>query len=220
MGGGGNDNYEQQQAAIEAKKQSARDALNLMFGVGSDDTAKTNATARDQIYQGVRDNAYTAGKTGLDDQRDKAARSLRFELFARGLNGGSEDINQNAMLGRTYDKGILDLGAKADAARADFRNADEQARLGLLQSIDAGMDQGSALSSATNQMGVNSDKAAAAAAGTSLGNLFDDASFIYNQTQAAKGKQAAMQDWWNNYSSSGSSRNKGSTGTIYSGTGA
>lgn len=172
-----------------------RDAL------GGYEAAKAASGERDALYQQVRDNAYTAGKRGLDESRDTAARKTKFELFARGLNGGSEDINQNALLGRTYSQGLMDLGAKADLAKSQFKGDDESTRLGLLQSIDAGMDAGSAASSAMEQMRVNADRAAATAQGTSLGDLFAGSGLIYNQSQAAKGKQDGSA-WWNNYNPS------------------
>lgn len=153
--------------------------------------AAKNKSGRDALYQNIRDSAFTAGKRGFDEMRDRASRDLKFSLFAQGLKGGSVDIDENALLGRTYDKGLLDLGAKADAAKTEFANADEQTRLGLLQSIDAGMDQGSALSSALNQMRLNSDRSAAAAQGTALDDLFSNAGLLYTKTNAARGRQAA-----------------------------
>lgn len=177
------------------------------------EAAKARGTERDTLYQTVRDNTYTAGKRGLDETRDKAARKTKFELFARGLNGGSEDINQNALLGRTYSQGLMDLGAKADLAKSQFKGDDEQTRLTLLQSVDAGMDAGSASSSAMNQMRVNADRAAATAQGTSLGDLFAGSGLIYNQSQAAKGKQDGTA-WWNNYAPSRSSGMGARNGTI------
>jgi len=161
--------------------------------------AEKNKAGRDALYQGIRDNAFTAGKRGFDEMRDKASRDLRFTLFAQGLNGGSVDVDENSLLGRTYDKGLLDLGARADAAKTEFANADEQTRLGLLQSIDAGMDQGSALSSALNQMKLNSDRAAASAQGTALDDLFASAGLLYTKSNAARGRQAADDYFYNQY---------------------
>jgi hypothetical protein len=154
------------------------------------EASNPNKGARDQLYQTIRDNAFNSGKTRLDEAQQDAARKLKFELFAKGLNGGSEDVDENANLHRTYTGGLLDLGAKADAAKADFRQGDETTRLNLLQSIDAGMGQGTALSSAIGQMQVNSDKAAAQAMGTDLGNLFDTGKEFWNQSQYARGAQA------------------------------
>lgn len=261
MGGGGED-FGAQQAAAEAKKQQARDALNLQFGVapstttpidrnlfttpsqhllqpgdtyidtpatfdqgGYDaavaaqsnlgaDAAKT-AAARESLYSTVRNDAFDAGKRKLDESKDSAARDLRFTLFGQGLNGGSADIDQNAQLGRTYDQGVLDLGGKADAAAAGLRSNDEQTRLGLLQAIDSGLDQGSAISSSLNQLKVNSDQATAAGQGTDVGDLFANAGLLYTKSQAARGATAAQQ-WWN-YPQSGPARNTGNTSGIISG---
>lgn len=197
-----------------------RTEMNNVFDQAGYDAAMADYEAnkgksgdREELYQTVRDNTYTAGKRGLDETRDQAARKTKFELFARGLNGGSEDINQNALLGRTYSQGLMDLGAKADLAKSQFKGDDEQTRLTLLQSVDAGMDAGSASSSAMNQMRVNAERAAANAQGTSLGDLFAGSGLIYNQSQAAKGKQDGTA-WWNNYNPSRSSGTGARTGII------
>ena len=259
-GGGGGDDYRQQQAETEAKKQAARDALNLQFGVfttpepqadslqyampngirgglsgavlqaggvgqssyqqahsdwlASKAAAGANKASREALYTKVRGDAFAAGRRGLDEQRDDAQRSLRFELFAKGLNGGSVDVDENARLGRAYSQGLLDLGAKADAAKADMRSADEQTRLGLLQSIDAGMDQGSALSSALSQLSVNNERAAATAAGTSLGDLFADGAALYNTSQARRGKSDAALAMASLFSTTPRAAGTGSNGII------
>lgn len=221
MGGGGGGDYEAQQAAIDAKKQKARDALNVMFGVAPtasaapqampgrldwagagasaeprapatpapDLTAEaaTNKAARDALYTKVRTDAFDSGKRRFDETKEKAARNNKFALFAQGLNGGSADIDENAQLARTYGQGLLDLGAKADSAKTDMLGNDEQTRLGLLQSIDSGMDQGSALSSALGQLKVNSDRAASSAQGTDLGDLFGGAGLLYTKSNYARG---------------------------------
>ncbi len=186
-GGGGDSGYSAQQAATEAAKTTARAALNSQFG---------STDEREPLYQSVRDNAFTSGKRGLDEQNQTAGRNLKFELFAKGLNGGSEDINQNALRERTYQGGLLDLGGKADAAKAGFKADDETTRLNLLQSIDAGMDQSSALSSSVNQLQNNAARANAEAQGTNLGDLFSNAALISNQSQYRQGKQAGT-EWWN-----------------------
>lgn len=244
MSSGGGDDYSARAAEIEARKQLARDRLNVSFGVSPTGRAPTrelftftrpiqgamdengqpvyreeqvfdqaafddavasynagqgeasrNKTARDALYDTVRSNAFTAGTRRLDEDRGRAQRDLKFALFAQGLNGGSVDVDENATLGRTYSQGLLDLGGRADAARAGLANSDEQTRLGLLQSIDAGMDSGSALSSAINQMQVNSQRAAADAQGTAVGDLFADAGLLYTKTNAARGRQQGLYDF-------------------------
>lgn len=157
--------------------------------------AEKNRIARDELYDKVRGDAFTAGRRQLDEGAQDAARKLKFALFSSGLNGSSVDVDENALLKRTTDKGMLDLGARADAAEADLRGNDEQTRLGLLQSVDAGMDQGSALSSALNQLRINSDKASAAAQGTSIGDLFGNAGLLYQRQQQQLGRQQARNDY-------------------------
>lgn len=156
---------------------------------------KANADARGQLYGTVRTNAFDAGKRKLDEQRTTAGRDLKFELFAKGLNGGSVDVDQNAQLGRTYSDGLLDLGAKADTVANDMRTADESTRMGLLSSVNAGMDQGSAMSSALNQLKTNSDKAAADATGTAVGDLFAGGGAIYNQSVQRRQRAQGQQDF-------------------------
>jgi hypothetical protein len=152
--------------------------------------AAANKDARDALYDRVRADAFGAGKTSLDESKTTAARNNKFALFAQGLNGGSQDIDENALLGRTYDQGLLDLGSKADSAEAGLRAGDESARLGLLTSIDNGMDQSNALTSALNQMKTGADQAEAAAKGTNLGDLFATAGLLYTKSAAARGAQA------------------------------
>lgn len=157
--------------------------------------AAPNKTALDSLYGKVRTDAFDAGKRRIDEQRGTAARDLKFELFARGQNGGSVDIDQNALLGRKYDEGRVDLGAKADGIATGLRTNDETTRVGLLQSIDNGMDQGSAVSSALAQLKNNADRAASEATGTSLGNLFADAGLLYEQGRRSRGEQSAIDAW-------------------------
>jgi len=266
MGGGGED-FAAQTAAAEAKKQKARDALNLQFGVvgtspaptladytrgipgtGVDDAgnpipgsssvdqagydaalaawnnqipeAEKNKAAREALYTKVRGDAFTAGTRRLDETKQQAARDNNFALFAQGLNGGSEDVNQHALLDRTYNAGKLDLGAKADAAAAGLRGSDEDTRLSLLQSINSGLDQGSALSSSLNSMRVNSDKASAEAQGTDLGDLFANAGLLYTKSKAGQGVQDARSFWNTNYGGSrGGSNSSGARWGTTSATG-
>lgn len=213
-GGGGDGGAAKRQKKIEAGKSVARSRLNTIYGAedGSPEAAK-NRAQREKLYSTIRTNTFDSGKSGLDEDYQKAQRENKFALFAQGLNAGSEDINQNALLGRTYDEGLLNLGAKADSAKAGFKAADETSRLQLLQSIDAGMDQGSAMSSAMNQLKNNYDRQLADANTTSLDDLFANSGALYTQSQAAKGKQAGMSDWWNQFNQAGGGRKNSAAAT-------
>lgn len=181
--------------------QEAYDAAVAAQGNKAPEAEKNKADL-DALFAQTRTNAFEAGKRRLDETKQQAGRDLKFELFARGLNGGSVDIDQNALLGRTYSQGLTDIGGKADSVANSLRGDNEAARIGLLQSIDSGMDSGSAVSSALQQMRVNADKAAADAVGTNVGDLFATAGLIYNQNRVAQGRQNAG-NWWNTYNSGG-----------------
>lgn len=181
--------------------QAGYDAAVAAANAGNAEVQK-NRSDLDALFSQTRANAFDAGKRRLDETKGQAGRDLRFELFARGLNGGSVDIDQNALLGRTYSQGMTDLGGKADALATQLKGDNEAARLGLLQSIDSGMDSGSAVSSALQQMRVNADKAASDAIGTNVGDLFSTAGLIYNQNRVAQGRQNAG-NWWNTYGGAG-----------------
>jgi hypothetical protein len=171
------------------------DAMNL------GGKAASNKAARDALYGTVRDNAFNAGKRTLDEANADAQRKTKFALFDRGLNGSSLQDDQNALLNRTYNQGLLDLGSKADQTKADLAGNDEGTRLGLLQSLDAGMDQGSAVSSALGQMKVNSDKAASTQLGANIGDLFAGSGALYTQMQNNQAQERARNDFRNQYGS-------------------
>jgi len=241
MGGGGDGGFGERQDEQDRKKQAARNAVNVAFGVaptgstvrredftsnvanpdGSGNTSETlfdqagydaavaaeaaqgadslkNKSALDALYGKTRDQAFASGERRINEANTTAKRDLKFELLARGLNGGSVAVDQGSLLQRKYDEGKLDLGGKADSATASLRAGDEGARLQLLQSIDNGMDQGSALSSALAQMKNNADKAGAEALGTNVGDIFLNAGLLYDQGRRARGEQRAN-DWMSQY---------------------
>lgn len=181
-----------QPALDAATAATAADIANL----GAE--AAINKAGLDKLFADTRTNAFTAGKRRIDEQKADAGRNLKFELFSRGQNGGSTDIDQNALLGRTYAQGITDLGAKADSVATGLRADNERARLGLLQSIDNGMDGSSAVSSALGQMKVASDQAAADATGTALGDLFGGTGLIYQQARTSQGRLNAANQYGSN----------------------
>ena len=167
----------------------AATAASAGGAAGLSGEAAKNRAALDALYGKVRTDAFTAGKRRVDEQQQGAARNLRFELFARGQDGGSVDVDQNALLGRTYAQGITDTGARADGVANQLRSDDTSSRLQLLQAIDSGMDQGSAVSSALEQMRNNANRASSDAIGTAVGDLFSNAGLIYTQNRRSQGRQ-------------------------------
>lgn len=154
---------------------------------GSSAEAGANRTARDKLYADTRAAGFDLNKTKLDQDRESSARQLKFALARSGLFGGSADVDQQALEQRAYDRGVLDIGTQADTGVSDLRSQDEQSRLGLISQINAGVDAGSALSSARDQLSINAQRADAAARGQTIGNLFNNIGLLYDRQNQGAG---------------------------------
>ncbi len=192
-GGGGDGGAAERQAQQEARKAEARAAINRMFGIGDTSDAEIAAaqSGRDQAYDRVRSSVLDFNKNKLDTDREPAARNLKFALLRTGNSGGGLDVDQNNLLQRKYDEGLLNATNAADAASLGARSSDEESRLNLLSRIDAGMDQGSAIAGANNQLRNSADAAISNAKGQSLGNAFDNAGLLYQTSQVGAGNSDA-----------------------------
>lgn len=151
--------------------------------------------ARQAGYDRVRSATFDLNKQKLDQDRTDASRMLRFALLRSGNSGGGLDIDQNNLLQRKMDQGIIDVTNMADAAALNARTSDEKARLDLLSRIDAGMDQGSAVQGAQSQLQTSADNALAQAKGSIIGNAFADAGLMYQGMNQDAGYAEGM----NNY---------------------
>lgn len=153
--------------------------------------AGPNMSAREKLYGDTRAASFDLNKTKLDQDRETSSRELKFALARSGLFGGSTDVDQHALEQRAYDRGTLDIGTMADTGVADLRSQDEQSRLGLLSQVNAGLDAGSALSSARDQLSINADRANAAARGNTIANLFNNIGLLYDRQNQGAGVLAA-----------------------------
>lgn len=154
-------------------------------------TPDANAAARTAGYDRIKSAVLDFNKNKLDTDREPAARQLNFALLRSGNSGGSLDVDQSNLLQRKYDQGLLDATNSADAAALEAKAGDEESRLNLLSRIDAGMDQGSAIAGANQQLQNSADRAIAAAKGNSIGNVFDNAGLLYQTSQVANGQNDA-----------------------------
>lgn len=178
------------------------------------DTAAADAKAgREAAYGRVKSGVYDLNKQKLDTDRTDAARQLRFALLRSGNSGGSLDIDQNNLLQRKMDQGVIDATNMADAAALNARTSDEKARLDLLSRIDAGMDQGSAVQGAQSQLQSSADTALAQAKGQIIGNVFDNAGLLYQASQGNQGYANGMNQYFRGRGVSGAFA-PGTAGTI------
>lgn len=244
-GGGGGDGGAQARAdADEAAKKKAREAINRIFGIGTDEPAPvapvrssfvinttptdwvgksmgwpapaqtggtvvdeaayTNAlndynnklktykttsqtkTARDLAYKDAGDAVYNFNTDQLNKDAALEGRNLNFQLARQGLVAGSEDINQHQRFGELFDKGRLAARNLADQTEAQARAADEQSRLNLINSINAGTDSATAISGANTALQNNLNTVKAENLGNTIGNVFNDATLITKAAQLAQ----------------------------------
>lgn len=171
----------------EGTKEAAYNAAQKVALGESGTEAAANKAAREKLYGDTRAASFDLNKTKLDQDREASSRELKFALARSGLFGGSTDVDQHALEQRAYDRGILDTGTMADTGVADLRSQDEQSRLGLLSQVNAGVDAGSALSSARDQLSINAARADAAARGNTIANLFNNIGLLYDRQNQGAG---------------------------------
>lgn len=156
-----------------AEQRAAVSRINDLFGVGTSTTATDNAAAREGIYGTLRQDTLDYLLNDVNDQRGDIERQKRFTLARSGLGGGSADIDLSANILDDYNKAVLNAGNKADSSATGLRQSDEQARLNLINAIYGGMDEASAVASATNQLKTNADSAETQALTSGAGSAFD-----------------------------------------------
>ena len=168
------------------------------------------ARSRNQLYDTVSNDTYNFHKQRLDDSRDLAERSLRFQLARQGQFGGSLDIDQNSELSKGYNNGLVDTKNLADAARNEAIARDDQTRIDLINRINAGMDEASAISSANSQMQSNIAQARDNALSQSLGDAFGNVALLKNQWDYQQGMNQVQSQYPNYF------KQTGNNGTIRS----
>ena len=156
-----------------------------------------------QLYDTVSNDTYNFHKQRLDDGRDLAERSLRFQLARQGQFGGSLDVDQNGELAKGYNNGLVDARNLADAARNEALARDDQTRIDLINRINAGMDEGSAIASAGSQMQSNINQARDNALSQSLGDAFGNIALLKKQWDYQQGMNQVQSQYPNYFKQTG-----------------
>jgi hypothetical protein len=148
-------------------------------------TTAQRASDRQKQYDDTGNAVYEFNMKDIDRNATREGRNLRFELARRGQTGGSVDIDQNQLFGELYDRGKLQARTAGDSASARLKSEDEQTRLNLINSINAGTDASSAIAGANKSLQNNLDTVRSNAFGEGIGNIFNDASIITAATRLA-----------------------------------
>ncbi len=140
----------------------------------SDAASSQNAFAeRLKLYDKAGTDAKTKAMIDLDKEHGVVERGTNFDIARSGLTGGSRDIDANREVLDTYQQGVLKAGTMADQVKNSMRSADDKTRVGLIDSIRTGLDQGSAVNQAYDSMRNNANQATAEANNVSLAGFFD-----------------------------------------------
>ncbi len=190
-GGGGDGGAAQREAERQARIAAGTAAVNRLFGIG-DDAAKAQ---REQLYSTVGTDTRNYFSNQLEEDRAAARRALDFQKARMGVAGSSQGIDMDNEFQKRYDRGLLDIGNRADTAASGMRTSDEQARLGLISKITAGLDQGSAVNSALSQLQTNSENARNQAMAGRMANVFSDLISGFNNGQTQAGIDAARRQY-------------------------
>jgi hypothetical protein len=151
------------------------------------EASKTAFGERLKLYDKAGADAKTKAMIDLDKEHAITGRETSFDIARAGLTGGSRDIDSNREVLDTYQQGVLKAGTMADQVKNSMRSADDKTRVGLIDSIRTGLDQGSATNQAYDAMRNNYSQATAEANNVSLTGFFDRLNQINQQRKYNNG---------------------------------
>ena len=186
-GGGGDGGAAAREAERQARIAAGTSAVNSIFA----------DPGRSQIYDTVGADTKNYYSKQLEEDRAEALRQMEFQKARTGTFGSSQGIDLDGEFQKRYDRGLLDVGNRADSAASNILSNDEQARVSLLGKIAAGMDQGSATSSAMEQLKSNADLGRQNSMQARMANVFSDLLAGFNNGQMIAGQNAAKQQYGN-----------------------
>ena len=139
-------------------------AVNALFG-----TADKN-----NQYASHRQNVYDLNKTAIDKSYEDAQRGLVFNLARNGLSNSSIGADKKSDLLTNYNDNIQKANDMSDSAMNSLKTSDEHTRQNLVNSVQTGLDQTSAVSQALNNMQLNYDKANETNVANNWDGMFDN----------------------------------------------
>ena len=179
MSGGSNSAAKEANAA-EAQRQAAikstQNRINTVFD---------NPQRQADISQFV-DATRQYYQDDLNRQKANADRGLKFALAKSGLTGGSENVDQQRLLGENYGRGVLQVEQKAQGAGASLQSADQDARAHLISLATSGLDATTGAAQAAAAMRSNLQAGESTAKLGSLADSFGDVNSFVQQAKTAQ----------------------------------
>lgn len=179
MGSSGNDNAAKQAQYNEEERQrqiaKSTGRINAIFS----DPARTGQ------YDRLAADTTAFLTDDLNRQKQANDRQLKFAMARSGQHGGSVSADANRTLGESYLRGIVEAQRRGNAAGADLRMADEQARSNMLAMAQSGLDATTAASQSANMLRGNLQSAQAGSTANGIAGFFDQFSDTYRKSQDA-----------------------------------
>jgi hypothetical protein len=166
----------------QAGYDAAVDAANSKAQATRDAFAKRAA-----LYDTISKDVTSKAMVDLEKERAITERNLAFDLARNGLTGGSRDIDSNRDVLDTFQQGVLRAKEMGNTSATNARAADDNTRIKLINSVRAGLDQGSAVNQAYAEMRNNSTQAMNDASASNLVGFFDRLNNQYRQYQYDQG---------------------------------
>jgi hypothetical protein len=188
MGGGGSNKAAQQQQAAEDARQKA------IAGTQRRIESAFSTPEREADIASFLDATRQFYTQDANRQQADAGRNLRFALARSGQTGGQLQADQGGRLFETYQRGLIEADRRAQAAAADLRSADQQAKTNLFGLAASGLDSTTAAQNASQALRSNLAGARATANEGSLGDLFSSFGDVYKQSIEQQEKNRAQKD--------------------------
>lgn len=188
MSGGNNRAQEEAQRAEDQRRANIAAASQSVDRIFS-------SPERQAQYADVYDATRTLGMSDLDRQKGQADRQTTFALARSGLTGGSRAVDVGRQLGEDYINGLLTVDQKAQAAKADFMNADQMSRNNLLGLVQSGLDVTTANQNAASSLRANLEGARASGLVGGIGDVFGTAADVYQRGEDERIRRSAAQQY-------------------------
>lgn len=175
--GGGSDKAareaEQQEKERQARIAATTAQINSIFG-------DPNRTAQ---YDRLAADTTAFLTDDLNRQKADNDRNMTFAMARSGQHGGSVSADASQNLGESYMRGLVEAQRRGNAAGADLRMQDEQARSNLLAMAQSGLDATTAASQSANMLRNNLASAQAGSTAQGITGFFDSFADVYKRSR-------------------------------------
>jgi hypothetical protein len=174
-----NQRFEDQAVDFQKEKESAKPRRED-FTTTSSISLPSRGADPNAAFARVRDDTFNLFLPELNDQRDKAKRSSKFQLARQGLLGGRAQVDNKAEITDRFNRGVNDISQRAIAAENEARAARQRTKAGLIARAQAGEDITGLLADAQGSLAAAAAQGRSSQAGRPLGSFFDNASSLFS----------------------------------------